>query len=128
MIFELRKIIDVQEESIKDNDKIIEFQLESLTKGLGRMNDMRDEIEYLSNQLTKQKELTKDSDAKAKFLEKEINTLHSDTPSQENCEETLRKSLEELHVGNVILKEKIDALSTHESKLKVTWEKEKIPK
>ena len=39
---------------------------------------------------------------------------------------TLRKSLKELHIENVTLKEKIVDLSAHEFDLKIKWEKEKM--
>ena len=49
MVFELKRIIDVQAETIKDNDKIVELQLESMKEDLGRMNEMREEIDYLQS-------------------------------------------------------------------------------
>ena len=68
MVFELKRIIDVQAETIKDNDNVIEIQLETMKEGLGRMNDMREETDYLSTQLTEQRELAKASEAKAEFF------------------------------------------------------------
>ena len=40
-----------------------------MKEGLGRMNNMREEIDYLLTQLTEQMELTKASKAKVKFFE-----------------------------------------------------------
>ena len=75
-----------------------------MKEGYARMNEMRDEIDYLQSILTEKKKLAKASGAKAEFLEKELKVLRSDIPCQANCEETLRKSLEELHMENVVLK------------------------
>ena len=50
MIFELKMIVDNQAETIKDNDNIIELQLETIKEGVGRMNDMREEIDYPTTQ------------------------------------------------------------------------------
>ena len=41
MIFELKRIIDDQAETIKDNDSVIELQLETMKESVGCMNDMR---------------------------------------------------------------------------------------
>ena len=69
MICELKRIDDAQAETIKDNDNLIEIQLETMKEGVGHMDDMREEIDYLSTQLTEQRELAKASEAKAKFYE-----------------------------------------------------------
>ena len=51
---------------------------------------------------------------------------HSNIPCPNKCEETLRNYPEELHIENVVLKEKIVDLSAHETKLKIKWEEENI--
>ena len=126
MVFELMRIIDVQTKTIKNNDKIAELQLESIEEGLDRMSKMREEIYFLQSLLVEQRELTKASKAKAEFLNENLNTLSSSTPFKDKDVETLRKSLEELHVENVTLKEKIVDLSAHESDLIIKWEEEKV--
>ena len=52
MIFELKRIVDDQAETIIDNDSVIKLQLETMKEDEGRMNDMREEIDYLSSKLT----------------------------------------------------------------------------
>ena len=44
MIFELKRIVDNQAETIKYNDSVIELQLETMKEGVGCMNDMREKL------------------------------------------------------------------------------------
>ena len=127
IIFDLKKIVDNQVETIKDNDSIIEIQRETMKKVIECMNDYREEIDNLSAQLTEQRELTKASVAKAEFLETELNTLCSDDEiGQDDCVCTLKKIIEDLHLEIVNAKQKITALTMHESVMKELWEKERL--
>ena len=87
---------------------------------------MKEEIQYLQSLVTKARELAKASEAKAEFLTKKLKTLITVDPLKDKDVETLRRSLEELQVENVTLKERIVYLSVHESKQKIKWEEEKV--
>ena len=73
IVFELKKIVDTQAEQIRDREMLIEFQNESLQKGMCHMKEMRDEIEYLKSIIIKQRKLVEASKAKAEFLQTEFN-------------------------------------------------------
>ena len=75
--------------------------------GVEHMNDMREEIIYLSTQLTEQRELTKAFEAKAEFLDIELNYLRSNEPCHDDCVTTLNKTIEDLHVEIITMKRKI---------------------
>ena len=59
MVFELKKIVDVQAETIKDNENLAELQLQSIEEGLDHMSIMKEEIQYLQSLVTESRELTK---------------------------------------------------------------------
>ena len=47
MIFEIKRIVDNQAETIEDNDSVIELQLESMKESVEHMNNKREKIDYL---------------------------------------------------------------------------------
>ena len=49
MGFDVKKIIDVQAETIKYNENIVELQLESIEERLDHISIMKEEIEYLQS-------------------------------------------------------------------------------
>ena len=46
-VFELKRIIDFQAETIKNKEDLVEFQHKTMQDGYARMNEMREEIDYL---------------------------------------------------------------------------------
>ena len=64
-VFELKRIVDFQTETIKEKENLVELQHNTMKDGYAHMIEMREKINYLMSILTKQKELAKAFEGKA---------------------------------------------------------------